>query len=155
MRVVTMLHLAQRHQYSTGYNFLCHNDASSVFNRIGKDKFPKLFVFERLKRDSQAKPSIFTRIARGKKPSGSQPAEIESSVFNRLGESNKVQRFIPSHMKRVSTLDVKIDGSLKVKRCTLVITSCDCSSNSKDEIKDEDQVSSNHITIWGRLMIWR
>ena len=51
-------------------------------------------------------------------------------------------------MKRVSTLDVKINGSLKVKRCTLVITSCNASSNAKDEIKDEDQFSSNHITIW-------
>jgi len=50
-------------------------------------------------------------------------------------------------MKRVFTLNVKIDGSLKVKRRTLVITSCKVSSNSKDEIKDVDQVSSNHITI--------
>ena len=50
-------------------------------------------------------------------------------------------------MKRVLTLDVKIDGFLKVKRRTLVITSCDASSNSKDGIKDKDQVSSNHITI--------
>ena len=51
-------------------------------------------------------------------------------------------------MKQVSMLDVKIDGFLKVKRRTLVITSCDASSNSKDEINDEDQVSSNHnITI--------
>ena len=49
-------------------------------------------------------------------------------------------------MKRVSTLDTKIDGSLKVKKHTLVITNCDSCSNSKDEIKDEDQVSSNHIT---------
>jgi len=48
-------------------------------------------------------------------------------------------------MKRISTLDVKIDGSLKVKRRPLVITSY--SWNSKGEIKDEDQVSSNHITI--------
>jgi len=51
-------------------------------------------------------------------------------------------------MKRVSTLDVKIDDSLKVKRRTLVITNYDASSNSKDEIKDQGQVSSNHITFW-------
>jgi len=50
-------------------------------------------------------------------------------------------------MKRVSTLDVKIDGSLKVPRHTLVITNYDASSNSKDTNEDEDQVSSNHITI--------
>jgi len=41
-------------------------------------------------------------------------------------------------MKRVSTLDVKIDGSLKVKKSTLVITSYEASSNSKEEIKDEE-----------------
>jgi len=50
-------------------------------------------------------------------------------------------------MKRVSTLDVKIEGTLKVTRHTLVITSCDASWNSKDEIKDEDQVFSNHSKI--------
>jgi len=50
-------------------------------------------------------------------------------------------------MKCVSTLDIKIDGSLKVNRGTLVITSCEASSNSKDETKEEDQVFSNRITI--------
>jgi len=119
----------------------------SMFNRIGEDKAPKLSVFQRLERDSQPKPSVFTIIARGKKPSGSSPAQIESSVFNRLGETNEVQSCVPSRMKRVSTLDVKIDGSLKVKKHTLVITNYDASANSKEEIKDEDQVSFNHITI--------
>ena len=51
-------------------------------------------------------------------------------------------------MKRVFTLDVKIDGSLKVKRLTLVITNCRARSNSKGKVKDEEQVSSSHITIW-------
>jgi len=50
-------------------------------------------------------------------------------------------------MTRVSTLDVKTDGSLKVKRCTLVITNCEASSNSKDKIKDKEQASSNYVTI--------
>jgi len=50
-------------------------------------------------------------------------------------------------MKRVSTLDVKIDGSLKVKRRTLVITIYDTSSNSKGKIKDEEQASSHPITV--------
>jgi len=45
-------------------------------------------------------------------------------------------------------MDVKIDGSLKIKRCTLVINNCKASSNSKDEIKDKEQVSSNHVTVW-------
>jgi len=83
----------------------------------------------------------------GEETLGSSPLETENSLFNHLGETNEVQSFIPSHMKRVSTLDVKIDDSLKVKRRTLVITSCDASSNSKDKIKAEDQVSSNQIMI--------
>jgi len=44
-------------------------------------------------------------------------------------------------MKRVSTLVVKTDGSLKVKRCTLVITNYGTSSNSKGKIKDKEQPS--------------
>jgi len=76
-----------------------------MFNRIGKDKAPKLFVFQKLKRDSKPKSSVFTRIARGKKSSRSSPAQMESSVFNCLGETNEVQSFVPSRMKRVSTLD--------------------------------------------------
>ena len=85
---------------------------------------------------------------RGKKPLGLSVAQTESLMFNRLRETIKVQSLVPSRMKRVSTLDVQIDSSLKVRRCTLVITSCDANLNSKDEIKDEDQDSSNHITIW-------
>jgi len=52
-------------------------------------------------------------------------------MFSRLGEVNEIQSSIPSCMKRVSTLDVKNDGSLKVKRRTLVITNYDTNSNSK------------------------
>jgi len=59
-------------------------------------------------------------------------------MFNSLSEINEARSFIPSHMKHVLTLDVTIDGFVKVNRRTLVITSCNASSNSKDEIKDED-----------------
>jgi len=41
-------------------------------------------------------------------------------------------------MKHISPLDIKIDGSLEVKRHTLVITSYKTSSNSKGQIKDEE-----------------
>ena len=59
-------------------------------------------------------------------------------MFNQLNETNEVQSFVPSHMKCVSTLDVKIDGYLKVKRRTLVITSCEASGHFKDEMKVEE-----------------
>jgi len=52
-------------------------------------------------------------------------------------------------MKCVSTFDVKIDGSLKVKKRTLVITSYETTSNSKGKIKDEEQPSSHPVTIRG------
>jgi len=49
-------------------------------------------------------------------------------------------------MKCISTLDLKTGGSLKVKRCTLVITSCEASLNSIGKI-EEEQASSDHVTI--------
>jgi len=50
-------------------------------------------------------------------------------------------------MKRVSTLDVKTDGSLKVKRCTPIITSYGTNSNSKGKIKDKEQPSSHPVKV--------
>jgi len=50
----------------------------SVFSGIGENEAPKLSMFKWMKTDSQPEPSIFTRIARGKKRSGSSPAKIES-----------------------------------------------------------------------------
>jgi len=44
-------------------------------------------------------------------------------------------------------LDVKTDGSLKMQRRTLVINSYEASSNSKGKIKEEEQASSNHVTV--------
>ena len=44
-------------------------------------------------------------------------------------------------------MDIKTDGSLKVKICTLVITSCEVNSNSKGKVKDEEEVSSNHVIV--------
>ena len=41
-----------------------------------------------------------------------------------------------------------MDGSLKVKRRTLIIISGEASSNSNDKIKDNKRVSSNQVTIW-------
>ena len=64
-------------------------------------------------------------------------------MFDRLGNTYKAQ----THMKHVSTLEVKNNGSLKVKRCTLVITSCEASSNSKGKIEKEEQDFSNQVTV--------
>ena len=50
-------------------------------------------------------------------------------------------------MKRISSLDVMVNGSLKVKRRALVITNYETSLNSKGKIKDEEQASSHPTTI--------
>ena len=69
-------------------------------------------------------------------------------MFNHLGKLNEVQSSIPSRMKRIFDLDIKTNSSLKVKRCTLVITSYETSSNSKEQIKEDGKASSHPITIW-------
>ena len=49
-------------------------------------------------------------------------------------------------MKRFSSLDVKTDGSLRVKRRTVIFTCQQKNSNSSNEAEEEEVVSSNHIT---------
>jgi len=115
---------------------------------MAKDKTPKPSMFQRMQGGKQPKPSVFTRIKIGGKSTSSSTAQDENSVFNNLGEVNEVQSSISSCIKCIAALDIKNDGSLKVKRCSLLITSCDASSNSKDKIKDEEQASSHLVTIW-------
>jgi len=50
-------------------------------------------------------------------------------------------------MKRVSTLDVKVDDLLKVKRCTLVLTVHKAKASSKEGTKEKEQASLNRTTI--------
>jgi len=145
MTRVTML-LAHSHRCLIGCSHQHHiNDL--IFKRMGRDKPPKLFMFQRLRGGKLPKPSIFTRLKIGGKFSSSSPAQDENSMFSRRGEVNEVQSFISSCMKCISTLDVKTNGSFKVKRRTLVITSYGTSSISKGKIKDEEQPSSHPITV--------
>uniref|UniRef100_A0A7C9DQF5 Uncharacterized protein n=1 Tax=Opuntia streptacantha TaxID=393608 RepID=A0A7C9DQF5_OPUST len=105
-------------------------------------------MFQRLQDDKQPKPSIFTKIKTGAKSSNSSLAQDMNSMFSRLGEINEVQSSVPSRMKQIAAFDIKTDGSLKIKRCTMVITSYEASSNSKGKIKDEEQASSHPVTAW-------
>jgi len=50
-------------------------------------------------------------------------------------------------MKHFSTLDVKMEGSLRVKRRTVVLTGQQKSSSSNEKLDEEQVASSNHITI--------
>ena len=75
-------------------------------------------------------------------------------MFSRLGEVNEAQSSVPSRMKRITALDIKTYGSLKVKRHTLVITNCDGSSNSKGKIKGMGKLLLTLLQ-FGRLTSWR
>jgi len=119
----------------------------SIFKRMGRDRIPKPYVFQSLKGVKPPKPSIFTRIKIRDKFSSSFPTQEGNFEFSRLGEVNRVQCSIPSRMKCISSLDVKTEGSLKVRRRTLVITNCEANSTSKEKIQWDGQASFHPITV--------
>jgi len=109
----------------------------SVFRRIGKGKILQPSVFHRLKKDEQLKPSVFVRIKIGETSSSAPPSQKRDSAFSRLGKTNEVQSSIPSRMKHVSTLDVKVDDSLKVKRRILIITRQGATASPKERTREQ------------------
>jgi len=115
-------------------------------------KISKPFMFQRQKGGKQPKPSIFTKT--WDKYSSSSIPQDKNSIFSHLGEVNEIRSSVLSHMKCVSTLDVKTNGTLKVKRCTLVVTSCEANSNSKEKFKENGQASLSPSQ-FGRLKMWR
>jgi len=119
----------------------------SVFTHIGKSKDRKVYVFNRIKDGLRPKPLVFTRIQTIEKPSDSSLQQEKISAFSCLGVINEVQSSIPSRMKRFSTLDVKMDGSLRVKMRTVVLTRQQKSYSSNEKSEEEQVASSNHITI--------
>jgi len=60
----------------------------------------------------------------------------KGSVFNRLGDTNEAQSSIPSRMNRFSTLDIKTEVSLRVKRRTVIFTG---QQSNPDSNKGEGQ----------------
>jgi len=72
--------------------------------------------------------------------------EQKDLVFNRLGNGNEVQSSIPSRMKQFSTLNVKTDGSLRVKMHTVMFKGQPAIFNSNKE-REKQEVNSHHITI--------
>jgi len=91
-----------------------------------------------LKGDKNPKPSVFARIKIDEMSSSSPSSQERDSVFSCLGEINQVQSSIPSCMKHVFTLDVKTNGSIKVKRCTLVLTGHGANASLKKRTKEEE-----------------
>jgi len=50
-------------------------------------------------------------------------------------------------MKRLSTLDVRTDSSLRVRRHTIVFTGDKANSSPNEKIIQKEQASFNHITM--------
>jgi len=119
-----------------------------IFSRIRKDKNPKSFMVHTIKEDKQSKPFVFPRIKTDGKSSSPLLGQERGPVSNCLGETNEFPSPISSYIKCIFTLDVKIDGTLKVKRYNLVIIiSHEASPNSKERAQEKEQVSFNHVTI--------
>jgi len=68
-------------------------------------------------------------------------------VFNRLSDGNGVQSSMASCMKQFSALDVKADGSLSVKRCTIVFIGQQGNFDTSKGDEKEEVTSSNHIIV--------
>ena len=147
MTRVTMLRPAQNHRHFNRLQLAKPQQHPPIFSKMGRDKTPKSLVFLRLKGDKQQKSSVFTRIKIGGQIRKLIARAGHELCVQLLGEVNELQSSIPSRMERISALDIKTDGPLKVKRCTPVITSYEASSNSKEKIKENGQASSHPITV--------
>jgi len=96
----------------------------SVFDRVQAstqgNAYPSSLKFREVKSHAQPKPSVFNRIMKGRELLNPPSQEQKDLVFNQLSDGNEVQSSIPSCMKQFSTLNVKRDGLLRVKRHTMV-----------------------------------
>ena len=116
-----------------------------MFFRVGNGKVSKSSAFWRLKVGTQPKPSVFTKIKSGKELTSLSSIQEKGSVFGHLGEINEVQSTIPSRMKHLLTLDVYIDGSLRVTMYIVVFTSHSANLSPNKEVKQVEHSSSSHI----------
>uniref|UniRef100_A0A7N2N597 RNA-directed DNA polymerase n=1 Tax=Quercus lobata TaxID=97700 RepID=A0A7N2N597_QUELO len=122
----------------------------SVFDRIEASS-SRITVFDRLNttcltpnRDTLACKSVFDRLGATKRPIDSHSqSSINFDVQGEKKANDEIRSSIPSRMKRNFTLEINTQGSLKVKRRTIVHTS---QSPVHDE-EIEEVSSSFHITI--------
>ena len=122
----------------------------SVFDRIEASS-SRMTVFDRLNitcliqnRDTLACKSTFDRLGETKKPVDSHSQNsINFEVQGGKKANDEIHSSTPSCMKRNFTLDIGIEGSLKVKRRTVVHTSQSFVHNEQIE----EVSSSFHITV--------
>ena len=102
----------------------------SVFDRIEASS-SRITVFDKLNttcltqnRDTLACKSVFNRLGATKRPVDSHSQNsINFKVQREKKTNDEIRSRIPSCMKRNFTLDISTEGSLKVKRQTVVHTS--------------------------------
>ena len=82
-----------------------------MFNREGKGKILKYFVllFQRFKVGRQPKSLVFAGIKSSEESSILPRSKEKGLVFGHFGEINEVQSVIPSHIKRLLTLDAEMN----------------------------------------------
>lgn len=122
----------------------------SVFDRI-EGSSSRVTVFDRLNTtcltqncDTLACKSIFDRLGATKRPGDNHSQNSINLENQREKKANdEIRSSIPSRMKRNFALDISIEGSLKVKRRTIVHTSQSLAHNEQIE----EVSSSFHITI--------
>ena len=107
---------------------------TSVFNRVRNGKILKSSIFYRPKVSTQSEPSVFTKLMSREESPNSSCSQERVPVFGRLGKINEVQSVVPSRTKHLSTLDVSTDGSLRVKRPTVVFTGHRANPTSNKEL---------------------
>ena len=121
-----------------------------MFDRI-KASLSRVTVFNRLNTtcltqncDTLACKLVFDRLGATKRPVDSHSQNsINSEVQREKKANDEIRSSIPSRMKRNSTLDINTEGSLKVKRRTIVHTSQSLVHNEQIE----EVSSSFHITV--------
>ena len=122
----------------------------SVFDRIEASS-SRITVFDRLNttcltqnRDNLACKFVFDRLGATKRPVDSHSQNsINFEVQGEKKANDEIHNSIPSCMKRNSTLDICIEGLLKVKRRTIVHISQSLVHNEQIE----EVSSSFHITV--------
>ena len=121
-----------------------------MFDRI-EASLSRITVFDRLNttcltqnHDTLACKSVFDRLGATKRPVDSHSQNsINFEVQREKKANDDIRSSIPSRMKRNSTLDISTEGSLKVKRRTIVHTSQSLVHNEQIE----EVSSSFHITV--------
>jgi len=143
---------------------------TSVFERIGR-LTPRVSAFERLGRKDErgsskqvdeyattSKTSVFHRLGTKRKSlSERRLLEHENQDSCDVTDDKEIHSVFPSRMKRKTVLSITTDGSLKVKRSTIVVTNQFHGETKKEEdeaitvgsqMEDSNLTqSSYHITV--------